>query len=172
MRALKDLAKEGKTVIVAIHQPRSSIFAMFSDLILLSERGVVYNGPAESAVQYFEDQGFKCPPNYNPAEFLTDLISVDVSSPEKQQESESVPCPLQTINVLPLSFIHHDAQQLRLIELWDQELRSSQVFTLPLDQPFVPYRLCKCPTLRHHGCPNNGSALWYQTRRHALRSAK
>ena len=91
MRALKDLAKEGKTVIVAIHQPRSSIFAMFSDLILLSERGVVYNGPAESAVEYFEDQGFKCPPNYNPAEFLTDLISVDVSSPEKQQESESVP---------------------------------------------------------------------------------
>lgn len=88
MSTLKDLAGEGKTVVVAIHQPRSSIFAKFSDLILLSEGGVVYNGPADKAVQFFEDQGFKCPPNYNPAEFLADLISVDVSSPEKQEESE------------------------------------------------------------------------------------
>ena len=89
MRALKDLADvEGKTVLVAIHQPRSSIFAKFSDLILLSEGGVVYNGPAQDAVQFFEDQGFECPPNYNPAEFLTDLISIDVSSPERQRESE------------------------------------------------------------------------------------
>ena len=37
MVALKDLAAEGKTVIVAIHQPRSSIFALFDDLILLSD---------------------------------------------------------------------------------------------------------------------------------------
>ena len=50
MSTLKDLAAEGKTVVVAIHQPRSSIFAKFSDLILLSEGGVVYNGPADKAV--------------------------------------------------------------------------------------------------------------------------
>lgn len=37
MVALKDLAAEGKTVIVAIHQPRSSIFALFDDLILLTD---------------------------------------------------------------------------------------------------------------------------------------
>lgn len=91
MTTLKDLAAEGKTVVVAIHQPRSSIFAKFSDLILLSEGGVVYNGPADKAVDFFEDAGHKCPPNYNPAEFLADLISVDVSSPERQQQTEWAP---------------------------------------------------------------------------------
>jgi hypothetical protein len=51
-------------------------------LILLHEGGLVYSGSSSEAVSYFESQGFTCPPNYNPAEFLADLISVDQSSPE------------------------------------------------------------------------------------------
>lgn len=88
MRGLKDLAKEGKTVVVAIHQPRSSIYAMFDDLILVSEGGLIYSGEASKAVSYFEEQGHPCPPNYNPAEYLADLISVDQSTPEANKESK------------------------------------------------------------------------------------
>lgn len=88
MLALKDLAAEGKTVVVAIHQPRSSIFAVFDDLILLSDGAQVFNGPAADAVEHFKDQGFTCPPNYNPAEFLADLISIDHGSTEKESESQ------------------------------------------------------------------------------------
>ena len=87
MKGLKDLAEEGKTIVVAIHQPRSSIFALFDDLILISEGGLVYSGPASEAVSYFQDQGHKCPPNYNPAEFLADLISVDQSTSEASKQS-------------------------------------------------------------------------------------
>ena len=36
MQTLKDLASEGKTVVCSIHQPRSSIFEMFDDLLLAS----------------------------------------------------------------------------------------------------------------------------------------
>ena len=53
----------------------------------LSAGGLVYSGPASEAVAYFERQGFTCPPNYNPAEFLADLISVDQSSPEARKET-------------------------------------------------------------------------------------
>ena len=88
MLTLKELAAEGKTVVVAIHQPRSSIFALFDDLVLLSEGGQVYNGPAGDAVAHFAEQGFSCPPNYNPAEFLADLISVDHSTPEAEKHSQ------------------------------------------------------------------------------------
>ena len=88
MVTLKDLAAEGKTVVVTIHQPRSSIFGLFDDLVLLSEGGLVYGGPAAEAVGYVRDQGFQCPPNYNPAEFLADLISVDHSSPEGEAHSQ------------------------------------------------------------------------------------
>lgn len=44
---MRDLCLEGHTVIVAIHQPRSSIYALFDDLLLLSDgrvsryRGVI-----------------------------------------------------------------------------------------------------------------------------------
>ena len=88
MKGLKDLAGEGKTVIVAIHQPRSSIFGLFDDLILVSEGGMVYSGPASEAVKHFREQGHECPPNYNPAEFLADLISVDQSTPDASKSSK------------------------------------------------------------------------------------
>ncbi len=87
MQTLKDLCKEGHTVISSIHQPRSSIFAMFDDLILLSEGRMLYSGPASEALSYFEELGHHCPQHYNPAEFLADLISVDASSPEAQQKT-------------------------------------------------------------------------------------
>lgn len=51
---LKDLASKGHTVVCSIHQPRSSIFAMFDDLLLLSEGRTVYSGPAADVLDYFE----------------------------------------------------------------------------------------------------------------------
>lgn len=89
MQTLKDLCKEGHTVISSIHQPRSSIFAMFDDLILLSEGRMLYSGAASEALPYFEGLGHKCPQHYNPAEFLADLISVDASTSEAQQETRA-----------------------------------------------------------------------------------
>lgn len=47
MSTLKSLASQGHTVVCSIHQPRSSIFAMFDDLLLLSEGRPVYWGPAD-----------------------------------------------------------------------------------------------------------------------------
>ena len=41
METLRTLAHDGCTVVVSIHQPRSSIFEMFDDLVLLSEGGLV-----------------------------------------------------------------------------------------------------------------------------------
>lgn len=37
MAIIRDLCSEGHTVVVAIHQPRSSIYAMFDDVLLLSD---------------------------------------------------------------------------------------------------------------------------------------
>jgi ABC-type multidrug transport system ATPase subunit len=56
MQTLKDLAGEGRTVVASIHQPRSSIFAMFDDLVLLSEGSLLYAGPAAGCLAHFEAQ--------------------------------------------------------------------------------------------------------------------
>ena len=56
MQTLKDLAREGCTVVCSIHQPRSSIFAMFDDLLILSEGKLLYEGSAEASLRFFEAQ--------------------------------------------------------------------------------------------------------------------
>ena len=61
MGALRDLAHNGRTVVCTIHQPRSSIFAMFDQLMLLTDGRLVYIGDAHAAVGYFETLHFRCP---------------------------------------------------------------------------------------------------------------
>ena len=90
MATLRDLARDGRTVVASIHQPRSSIFAMFDDLVLLSEGAALYAGPADGALAFFAEQGHTCPEHYNPAEFLADLISVDPTSAEAEAATRCV----------------------------------------------------------------------------------
>lgn len=87
VETLKKLAGEGRGVVCSIHQPRSSVFSLFDDLILLAGGKVVYCGAADKALGYFAGQGFKCPENYNPADFIADLISLDTSTPEAEESS-------------------------------------------------------------------------------------
>lgn len=56
MQTLKGLAEEGCTVVCSIHQPRSSIFAMFDDLLILSEGKLLYEGSADGSLRFFEAQ--------------------------------------------------------------------------------------------------------------------
>eukprot|EP00298_Acanthocystis_sp_HF-20_P016830 c21598_g1_i1.p1 GENE.c21598_g1_i1~~c21598_g1_i1.p1 ORF type:complete len:616 (+),score=178.92 c21598_g1_i1:1-1848(+) len=72
---IKDLARSNKvTVISSIHQPNSQIYELFDDLILLHEGYLMYGGPAQQATQYFSKHGHDCPPNFNPPDFLVDLL--------------------------------------------------------------------------------------------------
>jgi ATP-binding cassette subfamily G (WHITE) protein 2 len=77
MAALKKLAGTQRTIVAVIHQPRSSIFNMLDELILISEGRTIFIGPAEKAVRHFEAQGFVCPPQYNAADLFLDSVSMD-----------------------------------------------------------------------------------------------
>ncbi|KAM3573100.1 hypothetical protein VYU27_004911 [Nannochloropsis oceanica] len=93
MTRMKRLCEEGPsgqrhTVIVSIHQPRSTVYSMFDDIILLSEGQVIYHGPADGAIDYFGSLGFVCPSHFNPSEWMLDLVSIDHSSPERRAESQ------------------------------------------------------------------------------------
>lgn len=95
VEAIASLAAGGRTVVASIHQPRSSVFAAFDDLLLLSEGAVVYAGPAASALSHFASLGHTCPPLTNPAEFLADLVAIDHSSPEAEAASTARVAELQ-----------------------------------------------------------------------------
>ncbi|KAJ3086225.1 hypothetical protein HK102_013397 [Quaeritorhiza haematococci] len=77
VQTLVNLAKHfNKTVVFTIHQPRSDVFTLFDDVLVLSQGTTIYRGRASDASPYFADRGKPCPPGYNIADHLLDLASV------------------------------------------------------------------------------------------------
>ena len=62
-------------VVLNIHQPSSTLFGMFDNLILLAEGRLIYEGPVKNVGNYFAELGFVCPPGWAMADFLLELVS-------------------------------------------------------------------------------------------------
>ncbi|CDO99881.1 unnamed protein product [Coffea canephora] len=63
------------TMIISLLQPAPETFDLFDDIILLSEGQIVYHGPRENVLEFFEDVGFKCPERKGVADFLQEVTS-------------------------------------------------------------------------------------------------
>jgi ABC-type multidrug transport system ATPase subunit len=63
------------TMVISLLQPAPETFDLFDDIILLSEGHVVYQGPREKIVEFFEHVGFKCPERKGVADFLQEVTS-------------------------------------------------------------------------------------------------
>ncbi|KAH7657265.1 Monosaccharide-transporting ATPase protein [Dioscorea alata] len=63
------------TALIALLQPAPETFNLFDDIILLSEGIIIYQGPREQAIAFFEYMGFKCPDRKGIADFLQEVIS-------------------------------------------------------------------------------------------------
>lgn len=61
------------TIVVSLLQPAPETFDLFDDIILLSEGQVVYHGPREHIVSFFESCGFRCPERKGVADFLQEV---------------------------------------------------------------------------------------------------
>ncbi|CAH1794454.1 unnamed protein product [Owenia fusiformis] len=77
MSLLQKLSRKGRTIIFSIHQPRFSIFKQFDNLALLSLGEMVYHGPSNEALDYFESIGYECEAHNNPPDFFLDIINGD-----------------------------------------------------------------------------------------------
>ncbi|KMT06316.1 hypothetical protein BVRB_7g159990 [Beta vulgaris subsp. vulgaris] len=63
------------TMIISLLQPAPETYELFDDVILLSEGQIVYQGPREEVVEFFEYMGFKCPERKGIADFLQEVTS-------------------------------------------------------------------------------------------------
>ena len=63
------------TMIISLLQPAPETFDLFDDIILLSEGQIVYQGPRENVLEFFEHMGFKCPERKGVADFLQEVTS-------------------------------------------------------------------------------------------------
>ncbi|KAJ6304046.1 hypothetical protein OIU77_017845 [Salix suchowensis] len=77
IRALRNMAYDGKAVICSIHQPSSDVFSLLDDLLLLSAGETVYFGEAKMAVKFFAEAGFPCPTRRNPSDHFLRCINLD-----------------------------------------------------------------------------------------------
>ncbi|KAI3318986.1 P-loop containing nucleoside triphosphate hydrolase protein [Xylariaceae sp. AK1471] len=87
VRTLKDLARKGRTIITTLHSPRSEIWDLLDNLVLLSKGGPVYSGSSKGCIPWFSTLGYKLPPFVNPAEFAVDHAAIDNRTPELEEES-------------------------------------------------------------------------------------
>mmetsp|Transcript_90019 Transcript_90019/g.280168 ORF Transcript_90019/g.280168 Transcript_90019/m.280168 type:complete len:621 (+) Transcript_90019:92-1954(+) len=72
---LKNLVKEGATVIATVHAPSSFAFSLFDDLLMLQAGGrIIYDGPVEAARAHFEATGHAFPEHkgYSIPDWLVD----------------------------------------------------------------------------------------------------
>ncbi|KAG0492944.1 hypothetical protein HPP92_006342 [Vanilla planifolia] len=65
----------GGTAVIALLQPAPETYELFDDIILLSEGQIVYQGPREYVLEFFELMGFKCPERKGIADFLQEVTS-------------------------------------------------------------------------------------------------
>ncbi|KAF2984298.1 hypothetical protein EK904_000686 [Melospiza melodia maxima] len=86
---LKRMSKQGRTIIFSIHQPRYSIFRLFDSLTLLAAGRVLFHGPAQHAIEYFQSIGYQCEPYNNPADFFLDVINGDSTAVAMSKADDS-----------------------------------------------------------------------------------
>ncbi|KDE04252.1 hypothetical protein MVLG_05280 [Microbotryum lychnidis-dioicae p1A1 Lamole] len=88
MLTLKDLADQGRTIIVSVHQPRSDVWDIFDHVLLLAKGGLTaYSGPRTDILKALESCGAVCPTDFNPAEFVLDVISVSYRDSLEEKRS-------------------------------------------------------------------------------------
>jgi len=105
---LKGLADEGLTVVTTIHSPSSSIFDKFDSLIVLDEGRVFYRGHAKDLVRYLsETLGRTVPAQFNPADFLLDVLVLDKESLKDQKVVDAMASFMQ-LDSASASTVSHD----------------------------------------------------------------
>lgn len=61
------------TALISLLQPAPETYELFDDIILLSDSQIVYQGPREHVLEFFESMGFKCPERKGVADFLQEV---------------------------------------------------------------------------------------------------
>ncbi|EPS72278.1 hypothetical protein M569_02480, partial [Genlisea aurea] len=63
------------TALISLLQPAPETYDLFDDIILICDGQIVYQGPRQNVIEFFENMGFKCPQRKGVADFLQEVTS-------------------------------------------------------------------------------------------------
>lgn len=99
VETLQELAvKRNTAILCTIHQPSSQLFAMFDQVIFLAEGRVAFFGDPDEAIEFFGDNGYKCPQNYNPADYLIGVLSTENGHERQSQRAAQRLCDMFAVS--------------------------------------------------------------------------
>lgn len=119
------MARDGMTVVSSIHQPSSRVFYSFDRLVLLADGHVIYSGSPKKCLGYLSTLGLHPAMDYNPADFLMDLVS---SKPSDGHETPEIAHDSASAIATPLG-----AKKL-LIDSWNNDETFKEAVAVNLEQ--------------------------------------
>ncbi|XP_042520902.1 ABC transporter G family member 37-like isoform X2 [Macadamia integrifolia] len=63
------------TALISLLQPAPETYNLFDDIVLMAEGKIVYHGPRNYILEFFEYCGFRCPERKGAADFLQEVVS-------------------------------------------------------------------------------------------------
>jgi ABC-type multidrug transport system ATPase subunit len=63
------------TALISLLQPAPETYDLSDDIILLSDGYIVYQGPRDNVLEFFEYMGFKCPERKGVSDFLQEVAN-------------------------------------------------------------------------------------------------
>ncbi|KAL7187490.1 hypothetical protein ACSBR1_037549 [Camellia fascicularis] len=91
------------TAVISLLQPAPETYDLFDDIILLSDGQIVYEGPRENVLEFFEYMGFKCPERKGVADFLQEVTSK--KDQEQYWAKRDEPYSFVTVNEFAEAFL-------------------------------------------------------------------
>lgn len=69
VQLLHNLSREGRTIILTVHQPSAAIYEMFDQVYVLAQGQCVYRGTSKDTLSYLAENGLQCPMYHSLADF-------------------------------------------------------------------------------------------------------
>ncbi|CAI5938266.1 unnamed protein product [Closterium sp. NIES-64] len=97
IRSLRSLTHvTNTTTLISLLQPAPETFELFDDVMLMSEGRIVYHGPREEVLGFFQEMGFVPPARKGVADFLQEVTSL---KDQDQYWHPSQPHPYRYVSV-------------------------------------------------------------------------
>jgi hypothetical protein len=74
--------------VSTLQQPTPGLYNTFDDIVILREGQVVFDGPREDVLPFFEAMGFRCPGDVDVCDFLIDVLSQPRLSLQRQRDAD------------------------------------------------------------------------------------